>query len=129
MIALLSFTSCDKDENHPFDLTEEGLLGKWDLYQYQGNTGEEDYRTAYEPTGKTFTFFTNGKLNAVGWGGECNAGEYQVADHILTLVFDCEEDVPERTYYMKREKENLVISPLAPTICIEGCSYIFKRIN
>lgn len=128
IITLLCFSSCDKEENLPLELTSEGLVGKWELYQYQGNTGADDYRTAYEPTGKTVTFFPNGMLNSIEFF-ECNEGEYRVADLILTVVFDCEEEVPERMYSMKRENGDLVISPRAPSMCIEGCAYIFKRIE
>jgi len=125
---LFAFTSCDKEENLPFELTDEGLLGKWELYQYQGNTGGGDYRTDYEPTGKTITFLSNGKLSSVDFF-ECNDGDYQVTDAIITVLFDCEEEVFEKSYSMIKENGDLVISPRAPYMCIEGCSYIFKKIN
>ncbi|MCE7055688.1 hypothetical protein LZF95_13460 [Algoriphagus sp. AGSA1] len=128
IIVMISFTSCDKDQNLPLELTADGLVGKWELYQYQGNTGAEDYRTAYEPTGKTITFSSSGELNVVEFFN-CNIGEYEVADLRLTVMFDCEEEVPERIYLMKKEGFDLALSPLAPNMCIEGCSYIFKKIG
>ncbi|MDR7130402.1 hypothetical protein J2X69_002752 [Algoriphagus sp. 4150] len=128
MIAVLFFTSCDKEEDVPFELTSEGLVGKWELYQYQGSTGAEDYRTAYEPTGKTITFLPNGNLRSVKFF-ECNEGEYEITDHVIAVLFDCEEEVPERTYFMKRENGDLVFSPRTPSVCIEGCAFIFKRIE
>lgn len=125
---MFSFTSCDKEDNLPFELTSEGLVGKWELYQYQGSTGGGDYRTDYEPTGKTITFLSGGKLNSVGFF-KCDDGAYIVADSSITVLFDCGEEVPEQKYSMKKEDENLVLSPSGPIICFEGCSYIFKKIN
>ena len=128
IIVLLSFTSCDKEENLPFELTADGLVGKWELYQYQGNTGANDYWTPYEPSGKTLTFLPDGKLSSVGFFG-CNDGAYQVMDSNLKVVFDCLDEVPERSSSMSKENEDLVLSPRAPYMCIEGCSYIFKKIG
>ena len=128
IIALLSFTSCDKDENLPFELTSEGLVGTWELYQYQGNTGADDYRTPYEPSGSTITFLADGKLSSFEYF-ECTDGIYQVADRILTVLFDCEEEIPNHEYLMRQEEGDLVLAPRAPYMCIEGCSYIFKKIN
>ena len=127
IIILLCFTSCDKEENLPFGLTADGLVGKWELYQYQGNTGGSDYRTPYEPSGNTVTFLPDGKLSSVGFFG-CSDGAYQVTDSVITVVLDCEAEVPERSFFMSMEKEDLVLSPRAPYSCIEGCSYILKKI-
>lgn len=122
------FSSCEKEINLPFEFSAEKLVGKWELYQFRGNTGGGDYRTPYEPSGKTITFFSNGKLSSVNFF-DCSEGEYQVVDLDITLFFDCEGEVAEQGYSMSGEGEDLVISPTGPFICIEGCSYIFKRIN
>lgn len=136
IIILLCFTSCDKGENLPFGLTADGLVGKWELYQYQGNSGGSDYRTPYEPSGNTVTFLPagntvtflpDGKLSSVGFFG-CSDGAYRVMDSAITVAFDCEAEVPERSFFMSMEKEDLVLSPRVPYLCIEGCSYILKNI-
>ena len=127
-IFLIAFSSCDKEGSLPFELSEEGIIGEWELYQYQGNTGASEYRTPYEPSGKTITFLPEGKLMSEEFFG-CTNGEYQVTDRNLTVFFDCEGDVPEKSYLLKRENADLVMLPKAPYMCIEGCSYIFKRIN
>ncbi|MFC5625854.1 hypothetical protein [Algoriphagus winogradskyi] len=127
-ICLIGFSSCDKEDNLPFDLTAEGIVGKWELYQYQGNTGADDYRTPYEPSGTTITFLANGKLKSEKFFG-CTDGEYQVADRNLTVLLDCEGEVPEKSYFLKMENADLVMHPKAPYMCIEGCSFIFKKIN
>jgi hypothetical protein len=128
IIVLLSFTSCDKEEALPFQLTAEGIVGKWELYQYQGNTGANDYRTEYGPTGKTITFLPDGRFTSIEFFN-CNDGEFEVEDQTLTIMVDCEERVPLLTYFMKIENKDLVLSPLAPYMCIEGCSYILKKIS
>lgn len=127
-MVLFVLSSCDKESNLPFELTAEGLIGTWELYQFQGNTGAEDYRTPYEPSGKTITFLFDGNLSSVGFF-DCTEGEYQVEDGEITVNFDCEEEVPERGYAMSKENNDLVLSPLLPYACFEGCAYIFKKIN
>ena len=128
IICLIAFSSCEKDEFLPFELTAEGIVGEWELYQFQGNTGADDYRTPYEPSGITITFLANGKLKSEKFFG-CTDGEYQVADRNLTVFLDCEGEVPEKSYFLNRENADLVMHPKAPNMCIEGCSLIFKKIN
>lgn len=128
IICLTLFSACDKEENLPFELTAEGIVGNWELYQYQGNTGAEDYRTPYEPSGKTVTFFENGKLISNEFFA-CTDAEYQVSDQILKVFFNCESEVPEMSYLLKRENADLILKPITPYMCIEGCSFIFKKIN
>lgn len=100
IFSLILFTSCDKEEGLPFELTAEGIVGEWELYQYQGNNGADDFRTPYEPSGKTITFLANGKLKSEKFFG-CTDGEYQVVDRNLTVFLDCEGEVPEKSYFLK----------------------------
>lgn len=128
IIALIAFPSCDKEDDAPFELTAEGLIGTWEHYQSQGNTGGGDYWTPYEPSGRTITFFPSGKFSTVDYFG-CSEGEFTVADKNVTFLFDCEEHVAELNYSMRTKEGDLVLSPGLPYICIEGCSYIFKKIE
>ena len=128
IICFIAFSSCEKDNSLPFELTAEGIEGKWEFYQYQGNTGAEDYRTPYEPSGKTITFLANGKLISEEFFG-CTDGEYQISGQNLRVLFDCEGEVSEMSYLLKKENADLVLQPKTPNMCIEGCSFIFKKIN
>ncbi len=128
IVVLLSISSCAKEDDLPFELSAKGLVGTWELYQYQGNTGGGDYRTAYEPSGKTITFLSNGELRSVAFFG-CSEGEYQVKDLLVTIIFHSEEEVPEQSFSMRKDDDDLVLAPQAPYMCIEGCSHIFKKID
>jgi hypothetical protein len=121
------FSSCSREDDQPFELFDEELVGTWEQYQYEGSVGSGSFRTPYEPTGIRITFLSNGKLRSESFF-QCSEGEFKVADEILTIQFDCKEEVPERTYLMAKEGEDLVLSPRTPFMCIEGCSYIFKKI-
>ncbi len=127
ILALYILLSCSSDDVMPMDFPASELVGKWEQYQYEGSIGAGSFRTSYEPTGRTITFNSNGKItNEIFF--QCREGEFRVDDEILIFRFDCNEEVPERTYLMTKEGEDLVLSPRAPYMCIEGCSYIFKKI-
>lgn len=128
ILAFYILSSCDNDDVMQIDLTATGLIGTWEQYQYEGSIGSGSYRTPYESTGIKITFFSNGKLRSESFF-QCSEGEFQVVDEILAIQFDCNEEVPDRTFSIAREGEDLVLSPRAPYMCIEGCSYIFKKIR
>jgi hypothetical protein len=128
ILVLVIFSSCNREDDQPFELTAEGLIGTWEHYQSQGNTGGGDYWTPYEASGRTITFFPDGKFSAVDYFG-CTEGEFTVADKSVTFFFDCEEEIPDLTYALGKKESDLVLSLIAPYICIEGCSYIFKKIE
>ncbi len=58
ILILVIFSSCNREDDQPFELTAEGLIGTWEHYQSQGNTGGGDYWTPYEASGRTITFFS-----------------------------------------------------------------------
>lgn len=124
ILVLLVFSSCDREDDLPFELTAEGLVGTWEQYQYQGSTGVEKFETEYEATGKTITFFSDGKWESVNFF-ECDKGEYRVEDRILTMTFNCVDPVEEQRFSLSKEGDELKVSPS----CYEGCAYIFKKIE
>lgn len=123
ILALLLFSSCKRENDQPFELTADGLVGKWEQHQYQGSTGVAYFETEFEATGKTITFLPDRKWNSVNFF-ECEEGEYSVKDQILTMIFQCDDPVETQIFRLKREEDQLIISPS----CFEGCSYIFKKI-
>jgi hypothetical protein len=128
ILVLFALYSCDTENDLPFQLTAEGLIGTWEHYQSQGNTGGGDYWTPYEASGRTITFLPGGKFRSVDYF-VCGEGDYTVADRTVTFLFDCEEEVPDLNYSLGVKEGDLVLSPGPPYMCIEGCSYIFKKIE
>ncbi|MFL0685682.1 MAG: hypothetical protein ACJLTB_21170 [Algoriphagus aquaeductus] len=123
ILVLFVLSSCDREDDLPFELTAEGLVGTWEQYQYRGSTGIEKFETEYESTGKTITFFSDGEWESVDFF-ECDEGEYSVTDQILTMIFQCDDPVKTQLFRLKREKDQLIISPS----CFEGCFYVFEKI-
>lgn len=66
-LSLVLFSSCNREDDQPFELTAEGLVGTWEQYQYQGSTGVAYFETAFEATGKTITFLPSGGWNSVNF--------------------------------------------------------------
>jgi len=123
ILVLIMFSSCSREDDQPFELTAEGLVGTWEQYQFEGSTGVGSYRTPNEATGRTITFLPDGKWNSINFF-ECEEGEYRVKDHVLTMIFQCGDQVDEQIFRLSREGDQLKISPS----CFEGCSYFFKKI-
>lgn len=123
ILVLVLFSSCTREYDQPFDLTANGIVGTWEQYQYRGSTGVDFFETEFESTGKTITFLPGRKWNSVNFF-ECSEGEYSVKDQVLTMIFQCGDQVDEQFFRLSREGNQLVISPP----CFEGCSYILKKI-
>jgi|SRR5690606_10071730 len=128
---LFTVSGCSSDDN---DIDYgEGLIGTWKLVEVYLSDGGSQSAWVSVKNGYVYTFKNNGTFTSSRFE-ECNRGKFEETEHILTLIFDCEEftagiEDPEGTFVenLKFENNHMILSP-AYMSCVEGCSYKFKKI-
>lgn len=101
----------------------EGLPGKWKLVENWGSIGAGE-QVKMEVKENTFIEFSaDGKLSGSGAQG---FERYRVTDSTIVFI---RSDNTEQNYSHKFEDNRLSMSPAGPMYCIEGCRYVYKKVN
>jgi hypothetical protein len=128
LLLTLSFTACEK--MHPGMCGDEKsqLTGKWKyVEQYTSNGGPGTWNTV-APAGQTIEFKKDGNFSASG-SFQKEARRYELLDHDRVKI----SPAPNETgfvimaYTFSNSNNELQLSPLEPSKCIEGCASKFVR--
>ncbi|MEP5340080.1 MAG: hypothetical protein ABJL44_11770 [Algibacter sp.] len=131
LLLVMLFFSCDtKDKiDIPFD---NEVIGKWKLFESYISSGGPQYLVDVE-NGEEFVFFQDGSFSSDRFS-DCTDGDFLIQSENLILKYDCdgvnigsENSNGEITYNVTFESDFLILIPTS-VICIEGCSYRYKRI-
>lgn len=127
----LFISSCSmesEDAGRPFE-NREMVFGKWNYIERTFSIGtSKQIKNKIENDEITLEFLPNEKLVSAGFF-ECDQATYQIEGDILRIEFACDAEQAEWEYKLSWERENLVLKPVSPSTCIEGCSQIFRRIS
>lgn len=114
------------------------INGKWKLFEAYISAGGPQYLVKIE-NGEEFEFSSNAKFTSNGKFTsdkfeDCTEGTFSVKSESLISRYDCdgfqtgvENSNGEITYKISFESGYLVMVPTS-VICIEGCSYRYKKI-
>ncbi|GHA51709.1 hypothetical protein GCM10007103_35190 [Salinimicrobium marinum] len=128
-------SSCSKNEeiSERKDLTfDHSITGNWKLVEAYISSGGPQYWVDIE-NGEEFTFLSNGSFESNKFS-ECTTGDFLVESKELFLNYNCDGftsgfETPEGaiTYRFTFEDNYLILTPTS-VVCVEGCSYKYKRI-
>ncbi len=121
--------SCVLDSKNLNRSVEESndLIGSWQFYEFTYSIGSSEMSRGLVENEHIFlTFLEDGSLESLGYF-ECGQARYRIEDDILYVDFECDPEEESRKYLVSWEGKNLVFDALAPTVCIEGCTHIFRK--
>jgi hypothetical protein len=108
-------------------ITDVGeLLGKWKLVESSQSIGDGKQHWTSVENGYTYQLNEDGTFSSDRFKA-CTALKYSLSGSSLVLEFECDGETIEYTENAVMADGNLFLSPVAPIICIEGCSYRFER--
>jgi len=129
---LTIFYGCSSD-NADNPLPHKLIYGKWKLTDAYLSTGAPQYWVSVE-NGEELSFFYNQSFSSDRYP-ECSQGKFSLEGDQLSLEFKCsdfesgaENEEGQITYRISFDKESLLLTPTS-VICIEGCTYKYKRIG
>lgn len=145
LVCLIAFVACDNEEEELQSLplvaiTNDAIIGKWKHIESKISTGGSEAEWRPQTEDRIIEFFDDGTFKQ--HYNNCDTGTYQILLHpnnddikMIELSYDCEVDqniYPENKSYWGIELLNdnhLIYFPTykAP-ICIEGCSYKFRKL-
>ncbi len=130
LILVTGFYSCTSD--NPSDLENSYLIGKWKLSEAYISAGGPQYLVEIED-GEEIEFFQSGTFNSDRYT-ECTTGNFSLEHDELRLEYSCNEFNPIAenengiiTYKLETHSNYFALTPTSGPICIEGCSYIYRR--
>ena len=119
LLIVFSF-GCQNDE-----MDNETLIGSWKQIESSISSGGPQYIIEIE-NGEELMFFTNGRFTS-NRISDCSTGNYFNNSDELFLYYDCSKYEKVQTYQITFESDFLILVPTS-VICIEGCSYKYKRL-
>ncbi|WP_282043083.1 hypothetical protein [Winogradskyella flava] len=129
-ILFFGLFSCDSEETNESINSE--LIGKWKLTEAYISAGGPQYWVDVE-NGEEFMFFENGLFNSNRFS-ECTTGTFSTEQNELLLRYNCngfesgsENEDGYITYDLNFEFDYFIITPSSGPICIEGCSYKYRK--
>lgn len=134
LIALLLFFACSNEDKVTIDdvpLETRPLLGDWQLTGSKISIGgplPDDFRE--ENKGHIFTFELNATYRLVANDNTLiSEGTFTYTEDSLVLNPKRGELKEVTSYQATIEKNEMVLSPSGPVICIEGCLYRYVKLN
>ena len=131
LLIILSF-GCDKSDDAGID-SENSIIGSWKLAEAYLSSGGPQYWVTIE-SGEEFKFLNNGIFSSNKYS-ECISGNFSTELNKLILNYDCngfttgfENSEGAITYEITFESNYFLLTPTS-VICIEGCSYKYKKIT
>ena len=129
LLIVLALFSCNTDND---TITDNLINGRWKLFEAYVSSGGPQYLIKIE-NGEEFMFSDNGKFESNKFQ-DCTNGLYKIGSGNLILRYGCdgfetgvENSNGEITYKISFESGYLVMIPTS-VICIEACSYRYKKI-
>lgn len=124
--SLFLLLACEPEEQVSESLkTALSLAGQWQLVEQKVSIGGPATWQTVE-NGDTFTLLENGDFSDLQIFGDCGTGTFETTDDELTLTYNCAEDTKPFTYSLKRENEDIILSPKT-VICTETCEYKYRK--
>jgi hypothetical protein len=134
--ALFLFTiilfGCADTENNLTLNSENAILGNWKLDKAYISAGGPQYLVTIQ-NGEEFKFSDDGTFTSTEYPA-CSIGNFSTESKELILKYGCdtfttgiENADGNITYQVTFESEHMILTPTS-VICIEGCSYIYKKI-
>ena len=124
VIFTLQLCSCQKDNNSLTARKKKDnapLLGAWNLAGNYLSSGGPQYFVPAQ-VNSTATFNTGGSLTGTAFP---TFNKYTLIDSVTIKLTNAGSDYA--TYIYKISEDTLRMSPIAPYICIEGCSIVFVK--
>lgn len=148
ILIIITFTACNNNNEilEVQNLNAEGnpIVGRWQLVEERYSAGFEEQYVATVTGGYFYifkddgTFESNRKIRKYNEAKghyetdqfeDCNGGIYLIKDNLLTLNFTCKSGNPEYIEAFEIVDGDLYLSMRKPTMCIEGCSSKYKKVN
>lgn len=131
LLMILSF-GCDNYDDAGI-VSENSIIGSWKLVEAYISSGGPQYWVTIE-NGEEFKFLSNGIFSSNKYA-ECTGGNFSSEFNKLILNYDCNEFTTgfensegAITYEITFESNYFLLTPTS-VICIEGCSYKYKKIT
>ena len=127
-LCFTTFSSCEKLLSESCMEEESPLTGKWQFVEQYVSIGGTGNWNAVVPGGQTIEFKKDGKFTASA-GFQKEANRYEVLDNNRIKI----SPVPGESgsvilfYTFSNSQNELQLSPLEPSRCIEGCASKFLR--
>lgn len=103
------------------------LVGEWQLVEQKVSIGGPATWQDIED-GDTFTLNADGTFDGFQLFSDCKTGTFESTDEELTLTYNCDDDTKPFTYSLRKENEDIIISPKT-VICTETCEYKYRKID
>jgi hypothetical protein len=123
---------CADTENNLTLNSENAILGNWKLDKAYISAGGPQYLVTIQ-NGEEFKFSDDGTFTSTEYPA-CSIGNFSTESKELILKYGCdtfttgiENADGNITYQVTFESEHMILTPTS-VICIEGCSYIYKKI-
>ncbi len=129
-LCILSMFSCEKSSTENGSPDAIGaILGSWQQVSYQYSIGgpllSEDVKN-----GEIVRFNADLTFSISNIESDFDiTGTYRFQNDTLTRIYDADSE--KINYILKTEivQEELTLIPVGPQICIEGCSFKYRKIN
>ncbi|GAA3625902.1 hypothetical protein [Flavivirga jejuensis] len=128
-IFLISLIGCSSEQNLNNPTDANSIFGKWKLVEKYLSAGGPQYKVDVE-NGAEYSFSNNGDFVSDDFFG-CTTGEFELESNTLNLMYDCDKFQDYNgliSYSLSFESNFLTLIPTT-IICVEGCSYKFKKIS
>jgi hypothetical protein len=123
---------CISNEDSTVLNSENSILGIWKLVEASISSGGPQYLVVIE-NGEEFKFSDDGTFTSTKYPA-CSTGSFSKSSKELILKYGCstfttgiENAEGNITYQVTFESDYITLNPTS-VICIEGCSYIYKKI-
>ena len=130
-VSIILLFGCSPDHGEEIN-SDNSILGKWKLVEARISDGGPMYPVIVKD-GDEYKFSENGVFTSTIYP-ECSGGNFKAQEEELTLNYDCdgfnnrhENEEGAITFKMTFESGYLILIPTS-VICIEGCSYKYKRL-
>ncbi len=132
LLFFLSFGFFLACEGEDITTTEElkasaPLVGEWQLVEQKVSIGGPAIWQDVE-NGDTFILNADNTFEGFQLFSECKTGTFETSDEELTLTYNCDDDTKPFTYALRKDKEDIIISPKT-IICTETCEYKYRKID
>jgi len=131
-LLVITFFGCTVNEENLTLNSGNLLLGNWKLVEVSISSGGPQYTVVID-SGEEFKFSENGTFTSTKYSA-CSTGSFSTASKELILKYSCstfttgiENAEGNITYQVTFESDYITLTPTS-VICIEGCSYIYKKI-
>ncbi|WP_303319002.1 hypothetical protein Q4Q34_19415 [Flavivirga abyssicola] len=129
-VFLVCLTGCSSSEqklNNPTD--DNAIFGKWKLVEQYMSVGGPQFKVDVE-NGAEYSFLNNG-IFVSDHLLDCTEGKFEFESDTLNLMYNCDKFKKYEkgiSYRASLESDVLTLTPIT-IICMDGCSYIFKKIT